>query len=207
MPRSARVASRSSSTNARTTSTSGSCVAKPSVRARIGSKAGGQQTDDGGDLLVVDSVHQRGRAGLHGIERLQQMCDVVLMPGGLTLRSRPIGAVSIAAACSSQSTARRGLHTQAANASGHRQVGRQAKQRLANNRREEASWPRGLAVRAARSPWAGGSTPHRGSRGASRPPGSAPPPPSGRHSCSPALGVHRRPAPLPVLRRSSRPTR
>ncbi len=42
---------------------------------------------------------------------------MVLMPGGLMLRSRPSCAVSMAAAWSSQSTARRGLQSQAAKAS------------------------------------------------------------------------------------------
>ena len=42
---------------------------------------------------------------------------VVLIPGGSMLRSRPILSVSITAAWSSQSTARRGLQTQTAKSS------------------------------------------------------------------------------------------
>ena len=62
---------------------------------------------------------------------------VVLIPGGSMLRSSPILLVSIAAACSSQSTARRGLQTQTAKSSGNRQFGVQAQQRLAHDAGEE----------------------------------------------------------------------
>ena len=61
------------------------------------------------------------------------------MPGGLTPRSRPSRAVSMAAACSSQSTARRGLHDPDGEVVRHRQVGRQAQQRLAQDAADEAA--------------------------------------------------------------------
>ena len=142
-PRSARVASRSSSMKARTTSTTGSCAAKPRVRARIGLEGRRPQCRRSprcpGPRRARD---QRRRARPDPSSACSRCAIVVLIPGGLMLRSRPIAAVSIAAACSSQSTrAPRAAHP-GGEVVRNRQFRRQPEQRLADDRGEERA--RGL---------------------------------------------------------------
>ena len=94
--------------------------ARSRATARAHRREGGRPAaDDGGDGRV-------GRRGGPGRRRPAAPARAPrasrrpwrCMPGGLTLRSRPMRLVSMLAACSSQSTARRGLQTQTAKSSG-----------------------------------------------------------------------------------------
>ena len=101
-----------------TRSSSDSWGAKPSARARCGAKAAGQPPTM---AAIAGSGVRCTRADAPGRTRSMAASmapTVTLMPGGLMPRSRPMGAVSMVAACSSQSTARRGLQTQTAKSSG-----------------------------------------------------------------------------------------
>ena len=167
-------------------------MAKPSVWARNASKAAGHRPTMAAISLSSTRRTSADAPGFTSSSACNRCAIVVLMPGGLTLRSRPMRVVSIAAACSSQSTARRGLHTQAAKSSGHRQLGRQPEQRLADDGREERAGGAVGPAGADDDRRAGGSTTASRKPRREASPGSVRRRPSVRRSCSPAPAAHRR---------------
>jgi hypothetical protein len=141
-------------------SSKGSCSEKPRLASgRARREGGGPAADDGRDRRVGRRPHQRARVRpRHALQRRQHVADARAHPGGFTPRSAPM------AACPCHGV-QQPLHRAAGRADPdgevlvHREFGRQAEQRLAQD---------GRTRRRTRPCWGGRGGPHGGQADAHR---------------------------------------